>query len=212
MSVIDKEFIVMRTKNLDLMEQILKFIDNSYSINGRSPTIREIADALQISKSCVGEYLNEMERKNFVKNNGGSRGIMTMKMAKTNNSVSNLPVVGSIACGSPLLAEENIECYLPIPKEFLGNGEFFILQAHGDSMIDAGINNGDYVIIRKQETAEQGQIIVALIDNEATLKRYYIDRKKRKVRLHPENKNMEDMYFNSIVIQGVAIKVIKDIQ
>ena len=133
-------------------------------------------------------------------------------MAKTNNSVNNLPVVGSISCGSPLLAEENIECYLPIPKEFLGNGEFFILQANGDSMIDAGINNRDYVIIRKQETAEQGQIIVALIDNEATLKRYYIDRKKRKVRLHPENKNMEDMYFDSIVIQGVAIKVIKDIQ
>lgn len=202
----------MRTKNLDLMEQILKFIEKYYSINGRSPTIREIADALQISKSCVGEYLNEMVSKKLIINNGGSRGIMTMKMAKTNNSVSNLPVVGSIACGSPLLAEENIECYLPIPKEFLGNGEFFILQANGDSMIDAGINNGDYVIIRKQETAEQGQIIVALIDNEATLKRYYIDRKKRKVRLHPENKNMEDMYFDSIIIQGVAIKVIKDIQ
>ena len=79
-------------------------------------------------------------------------------------------------------------------------------------MIDAGINDGDYVIIRKQETAEQGQIIVALIDNEATLKRYYIDRRKKKVRLHPENKDMEDMYFDSIVIQGVAVKVIKDIQ
>lgn len=202
----------MRTKNLDLMEQILKFIEKYYSINGRSPTIREIADALQISKSCVGEYLNEMVSKKLIINNGGSRGIMTMKMAKTNNSVSNLPVVGSIACGSPLLAEENIECYIPIPKEFLGNGEFFILQANGDSMIDAGINNRDYVIIRKQETAEQGQIVVALIDNEATLKRYYIDRKKRKVRLHPENKDMEDMYFDSIVVQGVAVKVIKDIQ
>ena len=202
----------MRTKNLDLMEQILKFIDNSYSINGRSPTIREIASSLQISVGCVANYITEMTNRKMLVNNGGSRGIMTMKMAKTNNSVSNLPVVGSIACGSPLLAEENIECYLPIPKEFLGNGEFFILQANGDSMIDAGINNGDYVIIRKQETAEQGQIIVDLIDNEATLKRYYIDRKKRKVRLHPENRNMEDMYFNSIAIQGVAIKVIKDIQ
>ena len=79
-------------------------------------------------------------------------------------------------------------------------------------MIDIGINDGDYVIIRKQESAEEGQIIVALIDNEATLKRYYIDKKKRKVRLHPENKNMEDMYFDSVVVQGVAVKVIKDIQ
>ena len=112
----------MRTKNLDLMEQILKFIDNSYSINGRSPTIREIASSLQISVGCVANYITEMTNRKMLVNNGGSRGIMTMKMAKTNYSVSNLPVVGSIACGSPLLAEENIECYLPIPKEFLGNG------------------------------------------------------------------------------------------
>ena len=201
----------MRTKNLDLMEQILKFIDNSYSINGRSPTIREIADALQISKSCVGEYLNEMERKNLVKNNGGSRGIMTMKMAKTNNSVSNLPVVGSIACGSPLLAEENIEKYLPIPTEFLGSGKYFILKASGNSMIKANIEDGDYVIIKQQEIAEVGQIIVALINDEVTLKRYYLDNKRQQVRLHPENDKMNDMYFKSIVIQGVAVKVIKDL-
>lgn len=202
----------MRTMSLDLMERISKFIENYYSINGRSPSIREIADALQISVGCVAKYLAEMENRKLLINNGGCRGIMTIKMSKTNSQVSNLPVVGSIACGSPLLAEENIECYLPIPKEFLGNGEYFILQANGDSMINAGINDGDYVIIRKQETAEQGQIIVALIDNEATLKRYYVDRRKKKVRLHPENKDMEDMYFDSIVIQGVAIKVIKDIQ
>ena len=202
----------MRTKNNALIGRIIEFIEKSYSISGRSPTIREIADALQVSKSCVGEYLNEMEKRKLIQNAGGSRGIITLKMAKTKNYTSNLPVVGSIACGSPLLAEENIECYLPIPKEFLGNGEYFILQANGDSMINAGINDGDYVIIRKQETAEQGQIIVALIDNEATLKRYYIDRRKKKVRLHPENKNMEDMYFDSVIIQGVAVKVIKDIQ
>ena len=198
------------------------FIEKSYSISGRSPTIREIADALQISVreiadalqisvGCVAKYIAEMENRKLLINNGGSRGIMTVKMAKTNSSVCNLPVVGSIACGSPLLAEENIECYLPISNEFLGNGEFFILKANGESMIDAGICDGDYVIIRKQEDAEEGQIIVALIDDEATLKRYYLDKAKKKVRLHPENKKMEDMYFDSIVIQGVAVKVIKDI-
>ena len=88
-----------------------------------------------------------MEKRKLIQNAGGSRGIITLKMAKTKNSTSNLPVVGSIACGSPLLAEENIECYLPIPNEFLGNGEFFILSANGESMIDAGICDGDYVII-----------------------------------------------------------------
>ncbi len=202
----------MRTLSLDLMERISKFIGNYYSINGRSPSIREIANALQISVGCVAKYIAEMENRKLLINNGGSRGIMTVKMAKTNSSVCNLPVVGSIACGTPLLAEENIEQYIPISKELLGAGEYFILRANGESMIDIGINNGDFVIVRKQESAEEGQIIVALIDNETTLKRYYIDRKKKKVRLHPENKDMEDMFFDSIVIQGVAVKVIKDIQ
>ena len=122
-----------------------------------------------------------------------------------------LPFILPMVIFCPLLAEENIECYLPISNEFLGNGEFFILRANGESMIDAGICDGDYVIIRKQEDAEEGQIIVALIDDEATLKRYYLDKTKKKLRLHPENKEMKDMYFNSIVIQGVAVKVIKDI-
>jgi len=78
-------------------------------------------------------------------------------------------------------------------------------------MIKAGINNGDLVVIKQQENAEEGQIVVALIESEATLKRYYIDKKKRKVRLHPENDNMEDLYFDNIIIQGIAVKVIKDL-
>ena len=201
----------MRTKSKELMQKIIEFIETSYSISGRSPTITEIANNLQVSIGCVAKYLTELQNQKMIVNAGGSRGIITLKMAKTKNSTSNLPVVGSIACGSPLLAEENIECYLPIPNEFLGNGEFFILRANGESMIDAGICDGDYVIIRKQEDAEEGQIIVALIDDEATLKRYYLDKAKKKVRLHPENRTMKDMYFNSIVIQGVAVKVIKDI-
>ena len=127
------------------------------------------------------------------------------------NEVSYLPVVGSIACGTPLLAEENIEKYLPIPTEFLGNGKYFILRANGDSMIKANIEDGDYVIIKQQETAEVGQIIVALINDEATLKRYYLDDKRQKVRLHPENDEMQDMYFKNVIIQGIAVKVIKDL-
>ena len=79
-------------------------------------------------------------------------------------------------------------------------------------MINAGIDNGDLVVVRQQETAEQGQIVVAFIDNEATLKRYYLDRRRKKIRLHPENDNMEDMYYSSVAIQGVAVKVIKDLK
>ena len=201
----------MRTKNSVLMGKIIEYIERMHSISGRSPSIREIAKDLQVSKSCVGSYLKELENKKMVTNMGGSRGFVTSKMAKIRKSILSLPVVGSIACGSPLLAEENIECYIPISKEFLGNGDYFILKANGDSMVDAGICDGDYVIIRKQENAEEGQIIVALIDDEATLKRYYLDKSHKKVRLHPENKKLKDMFFDSIVIQGVAVKVIKDL-
>ena len=123
-----------------------------------------------------------------------------------------LPIVGDIACGTPILAEENIESYLTISGDFLGTGNFFVLKASGSSMINAGINDGDYVVVRQQNSADEGQIVVALVDDEATLKRYYRDDKQKKIRLHPENDNMDDMYFDNIEIQGIAVKVIKDLE
>lgn len=201
----------MRTKSYELMKKIMEFIENYYSINGRSPSIREIANDLQISVGCVAKYLIEMKNRKMITSSGGSRGIFTENMSSLNNSIRKLAVVGSVACGKPLLAEENIECYLSIPNEFLGSGEYFILKANGDSMINIGINDGDYIIVRQQETAENGQIVVALINDEATLKRYYKDNRKKKVRLHPENDNIQDMYFDKIQIQGIAVKVIKNL-
>ena len=201
----------MQHKDKQLMDNIIKYIDSEFSKYGRVPTQQEIADKYKVTKQCIGKYIKEMVELGMLKTNGGSRGIMTKTMLKTKNTVSNLPVVGTIACGTPLLAEENIESYLPIPKEFLGNGKHFILRAKGESMINAGINDGDYIIVKQQETAEEGQIVVALIDDEATLKRYYLDKSKKQIRLHPENDNMQDMFFKNIVIQGVAIKIIKDL-
>lgn len=201
----------MRTKSSSLMEKIIEFIDSEYSAKGRTPTIIEIASALDISKSCVGNYLTEMTQKGLIANKGGSRGIVTKSMQKIKQDTVEVAVVGSVACGLPLLAEENIECYLPISKEFLGSGKYFILRANGNSMINAGICDGDYVIVKQQETAEEGQIVVALIDDEATLKRFYRDDKEKKIRLHPENNRMKDMYFDNVVIQGIAVKVIKDL-
>lgn len=201
----------MRSKNKELMTKMLNFIDSEYQKNGLAPTLREIASEFNITSACVSHYVTEMKEKGLIQSNGKSRGIKTSKIQSMINEVSYLPVVGSIACGTPLLAEENIEKYLPIPTEFLGNGKYFILRANGDSMIKANIEDGDYVIIKQQETAEVGQIIVALINNEATLKRYYLDDKRQKVRLHPENDEMQDMYFKNVIIQGIAVKVIKDL-
>ena len=201
----------MRSKNKELMTKMLNFIDSEYQKNGLAPTLREIASEVNITSARVSHYVTEMKEKGLIQSNGKSRGIKTSKIQSMINEVSYLPVVGSIACGTPLLAEENIEKYLPIPTEFLGNGKYFILRANGDSMIKANIEDGDYVIIKQQETAEVGQIIVALINDEATLKRYYLDDKRQKVRLHPENDEMQDMYFKNVIIQGIAVKVIKDL-
>lgn len=201
----------MQHKSSDLMNNIIEFIDNDYSLKGRVPTMQEIANHFNISKGCVSKYIKVMADNDLIENKGGSRGIVTKTMQMTRQDTIQVAVVGSIACGKPLLAEENIENYLPIPKAFLGKGKYFILKASGNSMINAGICDGDYVIVKQQEHAEDGQIVVALIDDEATLKRFYRDEKSKKVRLHPENSKMKDMYFDNIVIQGVAVKVIKDL-
>ena len=201
----------MRSKNEELLKNMLDFIDDTFCKFGKTPTMREIAKKFNITSPCVCKYIAELENRGLLSNNGRSRGITTKKMQKLNLYTNQLPVVGSISCGTPLLAEENIENYLTISTEFLGKGDFFVLRANGESMINAGICDGDYVIVKQQENAEDGQIVVALIDDEATLKRFYRDEKSKKVRLHPENSKMKDMLFDNIVIQGVAVKVIKDL-
>ena len=201
----------MRSKNSDLMNSIVEFINREYLDNGRTPTMQEIATAFEISKGCVSKYIAEMQEKGMLENSGSCRGIRTKKMEKIQQAVEYLPVVGSIACGTPMLAEENIETYLPIPTEFLGAGSYFILKAYGESMVNAGIDDGDLVVVRQQETADEGQIVLALVDNEPTLKLYYLDEEHNSIRLHPENDSMKDMYFKHIDIQGIAVKVIKDL-
>lgn len=201
----------MRSKNAELMTNIINFINKSYLEIGKIPTMQEIADALGTTKGTVSNYVAEMKERGLLENDGSYRGVRTKLVDKMQQSIVYLPVVGSIACGTPMLAEENIETYLPVSSDFLKSGRYFVLRACGDSMINAGINDGDLVIIRKQSTAEEGQIIVALIDGEATFKRYYVDKTHKQIRLHPENDNMNDMFFDRIDIQGIVAKVIKDV-
>ncbi len=201
----------MKVMNEDNFSAIIAFIDEYYNTNGKVPTQQEIADAVGLNKSNVSRNLKVMKERGLIDLDGGWGGIKTSKIQKRNIELNYVPVVGTIACGTPMLAEQNIERYIPISKELIGNGNFFALHASGNSMINANIEDGDFVIVRQQNHANEGEIIVALIDDETTLKRYYLDRKKHKVRLHPENDDMEDMYFDSINIQGVAVKVLKDL-
>ena len=138
------------------------------------------------------------------------RGIRTKEM-KDEGEMISVPVLGKVSCGEPKFAEENIEEYVKLPVTLFGSGDYFLLRANGDSMIDAGIDNSDLVLVRQQNYADAGQIVVALGEDEATLKRWYPEPENRRIRLHPENSEMEDIYMESCVIQGVAVKVIKDL-
>ena len=122
------------------------------------------------------------------------------------------PILGKVSCGVPKFAEENIEEYVRLPVALFGRGQFFILRANGASMIEADINDGDLVLIRQQNYADEGQIVVALMDDEATLKRYYPEPENQRIRLHSENSQMDDIYVSDCIIQGVAVKVLKDLE
>ena len=201
----------MKGKNQSLMDNIVSYIDDRYMETHQAPSMREIARKFEISVSTVKWYIDILVEKGIISNSSSYRGLSTNKMTKSTSNMNHIPIVGTIACGSPLFAEENIECYVPLPTYLVGNGKFFILRANGNSMIKAGINTGDFVIVKQQNYADEGQIVVALTGDEATLKRYYIDKDKKQIRLHPENDNMEDMFFDNISIQGVAVKVLKDL-
>lgn len=202
----------MRTKNEDIIKEILDFINKTFFQDREVPSVKEIANHIGLAKSSASRYLSEMEARGLIRKSGTFYGLETKAMQKAMKNVNELAIVGSIACGTPILAEENIESYLTISGDFLGVGEFFALRAKGNSMINAGIDDGDIVIIKKQSAADEGQIVVAMVeDGDCTLKRYFIDRRKKKIRLHPENDDMEDMYYDKVEIQGIAVKIIKDI-
>ena len=121
-------------------------------------------------------------------------------------------IIGSISCGLPADVEEYVEDYVPLPVSIFGRGELYILRASGDSMIDAGISDGDLVVVRKTTEADDGDIVVALTEETGTtLKRLLHDKNSGRVILHPENSSMQDMLFDSIAVQGIAVKVIKNL-
>ena len=198
----------MRSKDKTLMAAIEKFVSDYTDSNCISPTLQEVADGVGSSKATVQRYIAQLCEDGIL----DYSGYRTMTSTKTKAAAIRVPVLGTIACGIPKFAEENIEEYVRLPVALFGKGNFFILRAYGDSMIEAGIDNGDLVLIRQQNYADEGQIVVALMEDEATLKRFYPEPKKHRIRLHPENYRMDDIYVDNCEIQGVAVKVLKDLE
>lgn len=200
----------MRSKNPEYFDRIVRFIDNYKEKNDRSPSNREMAEGTGLSTATVSRYLSQM-RTDGVLNYSGQRNITTKSQVRRRANSLSVPVLGSVSCGVPKFAEENIEDYIDLPISIFGEGDFYMLRANGDSMIEAGIDDRDLVLIRHQDTAQPGQIVVALIGEEATLKRFYPEPGLSRIRLHPENREMQDIYVDRCVIQGVAVKVLKDV-
>lgn len=195
----------------ELFEKIERFIDDYTEMSGgSSPTIIEIGEGIGCSKSTVAKYLTIMKEKGEIQGTG-RKSLITKRMQKDSKNPQRIAILGSIACGTPLLAEENIEGYIRMSSSLLGDGSYFILKADGNSMVNADINDGDAVLIRQQSYAEKGQIVVALIGEEATLKRYYPEPENHRIRLQPENDTMDPIYVDDCIIQGIAVKVIKDV-
>lgn len=200
----------MPSKDRKLMDAVKRHIEEFYDRKGYSPTIREIAEAVGSSKSTVARYIEDLVDKGLVFRT--ENGYETERTQLLDTAVRTVPKVGYVPCG-PLTEEvECIEGYIKLPASFIGDAKnVFLLTASGNSMTGAGINDGDLVLVKQQEEANNGEIVVALVDNEVTLKRYYNEPNKHRIRLHPENPTMEDIYVNNCQIQGVAIKVIKDL-
>ncbi len=200
----------MRSKNPEYFRLIEDYINEYRDAKGTVPSNAEISSGTGLSSATVSRYLMKMKEDGQIRYDG-HRTIQTRKMQKARDTSLMVPVLGQVACGLPKFAEENIEEYIPLPKAYVGQGDFYLLRAKGDSMAEIGIDDGDLVLVRHVSVAEPGQVVVALMGDEATLKRFYPEPERNRIRLHPENREMADIYVDNCEIQGVAIKVIKDI-
>lgn len=192
-------------------QEILNYIKEEILKRGYPPAVREICEAVHLkSTSSVHSHLETLEKNGYIRRDPTKpRAIEicddTFQMVRT--EMVSLPIIGQVAAGQPILAEENIENYFPVPAEFVPRGESFILNVKGDSMINAGIFNGDKVFINSCSTAKNGEIIVALIEDSATVKTYY--KEDGHIRLQPENDAMEPIIVNDCQILGKVFGVFR---
>ncbi len=197
----------------DRQRQILDFILAEINRKGYPPSVREIGQAVGLtSSSTVHSHLAALERKGYIRRDPTKpRALEVMDFRLTNKGISpdkvkNVPLVGRVAAGTPLFAQENIEDNFALPAEIAGE-DAFMLKVKGSSMIEAGILDGDFLIVRQQATADDGDIVVALIDDDSTVKRFY--KKRDRVILKAENKSMEPIIVRDVKILGKVVGLIR---
>ncbi len=191
--------------------EILTFVQRYAEAHGYPPSVREIGQALGLtSSSTVHSHLSALEKKGYLRRDPSKpRALEVLRDEREvpPKKVVPVPVIGRVAAGQPILAQQNIEDYFPLPTDFVRADECFILQVRGDSMVDAGIYDGDLLVVRRQQNATNGDIVVARIDDEATVKRFF--KEDDRIKLQPENSRMEPIYTRDAVIEGIATAIIR---
>lgn len=195
--------------NLDTLKKrqrmVLEYIQDYCKGHGYPPSVRDIGKAVGLkSSSTVHMYLVQLEELGYIRRDPARPRAIVLNDSDNKTdlemSIRQIPVVGKVAAGAPILAQENIDNYMSVPVDLLGQGNYYILKVQGDSMIDAGIYNNDYVIVHEQQDASNGEIVVALLEDEATVKRYY--KMSDHIRLQPENSAMEPIIARNVSILG----------
>lgn len=192
-------------------QEILDYLKEEILTRGYPPTVREICEKVDLkSTSSVHSHLSTLERNGYIRRDPTKpRAIEicddSFQMVRT--EMSSLPIVGNVAAGQPILAQENIESYFPVPAEIVPSGESFALRIRGDSMINAGIFNGDLVFVNSCRTARNGEIVVALIEDGATVKTFY--KEDGHIRLQPENDTMDPIIVDNCMILGKVFGVFR---
>ncbi|MCD8300942.1 MAG: transcriptional repressor LexA [Clostridiales bacterium] len=195
----------------DKQKEILEFIRSEILAKGYPPAVREICEAVHLkSTSSVHAHLETLERNGFIRRDPTKPRaieIVDDEYALTRREMVNVPIVGQVAAGEPILAAQNITGYFPIPTEFMPNVQTFMLKVKGESMINAGILDGDMVLVEQQNVARDGDIVVALVDDSATVKTFYNEGDH--IRLQPENDFMDPIIVTEIAILGKVMGVFR---
>lgn len=195
-------------------EEILNYIKNEILERGFPPAVREICQAVGLkSTSSVHSHLESLERNGYIRRDPTKPRaieILDESFNMIRREMVNVPIIGTVVAGQPILAEQNIEGYFPIPTEYMPNKQSFMLKVKGESMINAGIFDGDKVLVKQQATAENGDIVVALVDDSATVKTYY--KENGHYRLQPENDSMDPIIVDKCEILGKVFGVFRIFQ
>ena len=187
---------------------VYEFIKKYITENGYSPSVREICANCGIKSTATAyQYINKLNEQGLIKKAGNKKRAVSLK--KSGGQSVSVPLVGTVAAGQPIFADENYEGCYSLPTEFFGSYDMFMLTVKGDSMIKIGMFDGDKIIVKKQNTADNGDIVVALVDDSATVKRFY--RRDGKIILHPENDSMSDFVFDDVSVLGKVVGLMRNI-